>query len=98
MKAGNRLMDTMVNRTMKGITLEKDGNHGRAAELYEANLADRFDGSHPYERLRIIEKSEGKLHEVVRVCQAFICPPCNNPELKEKYRGIIAKVNEAPSK
>ncbi|WP_285578162.1 hypothetical protein [Geothrix limicola] len=92
MKAADKIEDTLVNRNLRGKELEKSGELSKAIKLYESNLIDRFDGSHPYERLRIIYNSKGKHQDVIRVCQAFIDFGGNAPELKEKYRSIITKL------
>lgn len=51
--------DIMVNRNLKGIKLEKKGNIEDAVKLYEQNVADEFDGTHPYNRLAIMYRKKG---------------------------------------
>lgn len=72
MKEAQRIEDIVVSRNLRGIEHEKAGRIAKAVELYEANVADRFDGSHPYDRLRVIYTREGKLEEAIRVCEAYI--------------------------
>jgi len=43
-----------TNRNLDGIALEKQGKVEEAIILYEANIRDGFEGSHPYDRLAII--------------------------------------------
>lgn len=43
-----------AERNNKGIALEKEGRVEEAIILYEANIAERFVGSHPYNRLSVI--------------------------------------------
>lgn len=62
----------MVDRNLQGIEYEKASRTDDAIGLYEANVADWFDGSHPYDRLRILYKKSGKRDDAVRVCEAFV--------------------------
>src|ERR1700722_8392335 len=61
-----------VDRNLKGIELEKKGHTAPAVRLYEANIADQFDGSHPYERLRILYARQHRWADAIRVCEAYI--------------------------
>ncbi len=72
MKVASRLLDVMVDRNLNGRTLEKQGNVDKAVALYEKNVLDLFDGSHPYERLRVIYAKRNQLAEAIRVCRAYI--------------------------
>lgn len=93
-KATSRIEDTTVERNLRGKDYEKTGETQKAIRLYELNLADHFDGSHPYERLRILYKSLGKNADVVRVCNAFIEFGGNDPDLKKKYEKIISELSK----
>lgn len=68
----NAIEDTWVDRNLKGKDYEKAGEDGKAIRLYEANVKDGFDGSHPYERLRILYTERGREQDVKRVCEAFV--------------------------
>ncbi len=68
----NSIEDILVDRNVNGKQLEKDGRTEDAVELYEANVADCFDGSHPYDRLRIIYSKHGRYSEAIRVCEAYL--------------------------
>lgn len=82
--------DIMVNRNLDGIDLENAGNVADAVKLYEANVRDGFDGSHPYERLRVIYSREKRFEDAIRVCEAFISKRhVNNEPLKVKMRAFI---------
>lgn len=48
------MLDDCVDRNLQGIEYEKSGNVDAAIELYEQNLLEDFEGSHPYWRLAII--------------------------------------------
>lgn len=61
----------MVDRNLKGIELEKMGHEETARILYEANLAEGFGGSHPYERLRVIYTRRKDFEQAMRVCREF---------------------------
>lgn len=94
LKATSWIEDTTVNRNLKGKDYEKAGEIQKAIRLYEENIADHFDGSHPYERLRIIYKAIGKTDDVVRVCKAFLEFGGNDPELRQKYENIVSELSK----
>jgi len=63
----------MVNRNLKGIELEKKGNIEDAIKLYEKNVTDEFDGTHPYKRLAIIYRKKGQIEDEIRILKkAFL--------------------------
>jgi len=62
----------MVSRNLQGIELEKSGQEENARILYEMNVEDKFDGSHPYERLRVIYTRRKDYVQAARVCQKFL--------------------------
>ena len=64
--------DVMVDRNVDGIALEKKNDIQGAVQLYELNVRDKFDGSHPYERLRIIYSGQERWLDAIRVCEAYI--------------------------
>jgi hypothetical protein len=72
MKQAQRIEDIVVSRNLKGIEHEKAGRVAKAVTLYEANVADRFDGSHPYDRLRVIYTREEKFEDAIHICEAYI--------------------------
>jgi tetratricopeptide (TPR) repeat protein len=65
-------LDLQVQRNLKGIELEKAGEVEKAIELYEANIADNFDGNHPYDRLAVIYRRLGKTDDEIRVLRKGI--------------------------
>ncbi|NTV01908.1 MAG: hypothetical protein HGB04_03870 [Chlorobiaceae bacterium] len=71
-EAAQAIEDILVDRNLQGIEYEKSGNDIEAIKLYEQNITDLFDGSHPYERLRIIYTSKNRYTDAIRVCQACI--------------------------
>ncbi|HKT34115.1 MAG TPA: hypothetical protein VJR03_04740 [Nitrospira sp.] len=84
--------DIIVDRNLKGTQLEKDGQEDKAIALYEANISDRFDGSHPYNRLRILYKNRGDYANAIRVCEAYINNEGSDGKLCESFRAEIAKL------
>jgi hypothetical protein len=50
----------LVDRNLDGKQAEREGREADAVRLYEANVADEFMGSHPYERLLIIYGRAGR--------------------------------------
>ncbi|GGI64707.1 hypothetical protein ACFQOY_13860 [Enterococcus alcedinis] len=65
-------MDKMVENNLKGIDLEKQGDVNGAIALYEENVAARFIGNHPYDRLVIIYKRLKKIDDAKRVLNIAI--------------------------
>lgn len=86
------LEGAMVDRNMKGIALEKQGKEDKVIALYEANIADQFDGSHPYNRLRILYKARGNYIDAIRVCEAYIANSGQDQKLCELFRTEISKL------
>ena len=76
----------LVDRNVKGKDSEKSGDIKAAIELYELNVTDRFDGSHPYERLRRIYFEIADYANVRRICGAYIVFGQHDPALKRKYQ------------
>jgi hypothetical protein len=82
----NKHFDRCVDRNLKGQELERQGYVAKAVALYEANIVDRFDGSHPYDRLRRIYFGNGDYANVSRVCRAYISFDQQDPALKREYQ------------
>lgn len=85
-----RTFSKCVDRNLKGIALEKEGKVDAAIALYEANIVAQFDGSHPYERLRIIYAKRKDWDDAIRVCRAYIqYGQALDLALKERMRRFI---------
>jgi hypothetical protein len=69
------LARVMAERNLTGIKLEEQGEIGKAIALYEANVADLFCGTHPYDRLRILYAKQEDYANAARVCRAFLNVP-----------------------
>lgn len=82
----------LVDRNLKGRELEKMGKVDEAITLYEANIADQFDGSHPYDRLRIIYESCDEYANAIRVCEAYINNGGHDEKLRKSFQLKIAKL------
>ena len=65
----SRIENKWVNSNLKGIELEKKGKIDEAIELYEKNIEEEFDGTHPYTRLAIIYRKKGLLKDEIRVLE-----------------------------
>lgn len=65
-------LEESVSRNLKGIELEKEGSTEESIELYEQNVADGFDGSHPYKRLAIIYRKQKRYDDEIRVLKKAI--------------------------
>jgi hypothetical protein len=61
--------------------------------LYEANLADSFEGMRPYERLRLIYTRQRRYKDAIRVCQAYLdLPDREHGQDKEAFRRHLRKL------
>jgi len=61
-----------VQKNLRGIELEKGGQVDQAIELYERNVAENFEGSHPYNRLAIIYRKRKQIDDEIRVLKKAI--------------------------
>ena len=66
-QAERQLFGEMVARNLRGAEFEKQGLVYEAIREYEANLADRFLGEHPYKRLQAIYLSSGDYNSALRI-------------------------------
>ncbi|MFC6996773.1 hypothetical protein [Rufibacter roseus] len=64
--------DKQTLRNIQGKEFEKSKQSEKAALLYEENIKEEFDGTHPYERLAIIYKREGRLEDEIRVLESAV--------------------------
>ena len=64
--------DIQVERNLRGIELEKSGQIDKAIELYEENVRERFEGSHPYRRFAIIYRKLGMIEDEIRILEEAI--------------------------
>jgi len=64
--------DLQVDRNLRGIELEKAGKINQAIKLYEKNLYENFEGSHPYTRLAAIYHKNGQIDEEIRVLRKAV--------------------------
>lgn len=69
-EATDSLDQYMFELNSKGTRAESS-NLEEAIGTYEANIADEFEGSHPYERLRIIYAKQERYTDAIRVCEAY---------------------------
>lgn len=94
MNASSKIEDILVSRNLEGKQYEQDGDDNNAIKLYEENIKDRFDGSHPYERLKVIYTKQKRYKDVIRICKSYIDNGQPDAQLKAKYEGIIIKLRE----
>jgi len=64
--------EIQIDRNLKGIEFEKKGEIEKAVELYEKNVEEDFEGSHPYDRLAINYRKRGEYEEGIRVLRKAI--------------------------
>lgn len=70
-RAANEIESVWVERNLKGEELEKQCKDSEAALLYEMNVAEQFEGSHPYDRLRIFYKYKNDVANLKRIQMAY---------------------------
>lgn len=61
-----------VERNLRGIELEKTGRIDEATKLYEKNVKENNEGSHPYDRLAIIYRKRGKIDDEIRILEKAV--------------------------
>ncbi|ARI78228.1 SAP domain-containing protein [Halobacillus mangrovi] len=66
------IFERQVDRNLNGIELEKEGNVDDAISLYELNIAERFEGNHPYDSLASIYRERKQYDEEIRVLERAI--------------------------
>lgn len=71
-KVEHNISWVMLDRNLRGIEFEKNGQIDEAIELYESNVNDWFSGNHPYDRLRVIYAKRGQLKDAIRICETFV--------------------------
>jgi hypothetical protein len=87
--------DLLIERNRRGKELERAGQIDQAMALYEANVTDRFNGSHAYERLRVLYKTRGDFANTIRVCDCYLRHVGTDDKIVQAYRAEI--VNIAPA-
>ncbi len=66
-KLDDRALSTQVDRNLLGQKLEKLGREDEAIQLYEQNLLENDEGSHPYDRLAVIYRRRKLYVDEIRV-------------------------------
>jgi tetratricopeptide (TPR) repeat protein len=64
--------EAQAERNLMGIELEKAGRIDEAISLYEQNVKERFDGSHPYTRLDILYHRRKQYDKEIRVLKKVV--------------------------
>lgn len=93
-EAMTALENIMVNRNLRGIELEKQGRVDKAIQLYEANVTDQFDGSHPYTRLRIIYTQRKDYTNAIRVCEAYLTDMNPDARARSPFQKHLDKLKQ----
>ena len=91
-EAERELFGVMVDRNLRGKTLEKSDHIDKAAVLYEENITDKFSGSHPYERLRIIYTKRKDYSNAIRVCRAYIDMSPKKDKKRTRFQDRLEKL------
>ncbi len=61
-----------VERNLKALEYEAQGDTDKAIRLYEENVAEEFDGTHPYQRLCDLYFSLGQTEDMLRILEKAI--------------------------
>lgn len=89
----DEVLHQMMDRNQQAAQCESQGCIEQAAALYEANLADRFEGMRPYERLRLIYTRQKRYADAIRVCQAYLAlPDREHGQDKEAFHQHLLKL------
>lgn len=64
--------DKQVERNLRGIELQKTGNIEQAIKLYEQNIKENFEGSHPYNALAVIYRQRKQINDEIRVLEKAV--------------------------
>lgn len=95
-----KIFGRQAERNLRGIELEKQGRVNEAIQLYEKNIEENFEGSHPYTRLSIIYSKQKQVDNEIRVLKKAIYVFENivykergdrSPKL-EKYKNRLRKL------
>ena len=86
-----------VNNNLAGIELENAGNVDSAVSLYEYNVTQNFEGSHPYERLCIIYRKRKKYDDEIRVANKAIQNLAQSNK-KEYFKNRAIKATDLKNK
>ena len=63
----NQINHEQINKDIKGTELEKENKIEEAIKLYEDNVEKNHAFSHPYKRLAIIYRKQGRIDDEIRV-------------------------------
>lgn len=61
-----------VERNLKAIEYEKNGKIEEAIQLYEENVAEKFNGTYPYKRLSELYQELDRKEDLLRVLERAI--------------------------
>ncbi|MBY6996506.1 DUF4236 domain-containing protein [Clostridium botulinum] len=64
--------DKQVERNLKGKEFEKQKDIESAIALYELNVKDEFEGTHPYDRLAILYRKQKNYDDEIRIINKAI--------------------------
>lgn len=84
------IADTMTTRNDEAAHLERLHRPEQAIALYEANVADRFKGGYPYQRLWALYGAAGRVEDARRVCEALLDYTDLDEANKKKYRDWLS--------
>ncbi len=92
-EVAQQLRQVMLERNARATGLERGGDQQRAIELYEANVADRFLGDHPYERLLEIYSRRGDWRNAARVAEAYLQALDRLPEGSARRQAVESELS-----
>lgn len=71
-RAADTLGAVFSKRISQAALLEREGEIDKAIRIYQKVADDLFDGSYPYERLRILYSKRKEYDKAIRACQQYI--------------------------
>lgn len=82
--------DECVTHNLLGQKYEADGKIDKAIKLYEQNVSEYFEGSHPYYRLADIYHKNKQVNDETRILRRAICVFENivNPKRVDRNRKL----------
>lgn len=64
--------EEQVERNLKAMEYEEQGETEKAIRLYEKNVSEEFDGTHPYQRLCDLYFNLDKTEDMLRILEKAI--------------------------
>ena len=67
-----RGFEAAMERHAEAERAQRNGDSGRAIQLYELSVSEGFVGSHPYERLASLHERRRDYEAALKACEAYL--------------------------